>query len=478
MNNKHTLRALRALARAGLDVSRDGPLWRVRTIADDRDDVVADVLLPDDFPLEGKALAQLATLAHAHHPAGGRVTRCCASPDFHPGDAGVAIGSIAAMEGMVLPAAVGSDINCGMRLHVVDLDLEAFEARREEFVDALSGDLLLGTRDLPLTGAAFRALFRDGLLGLLDHWSTRDDRAGSFAELDLPSVEHDLARVFSQGTMSGDERHAPEDLMPIDGVVRDGGIGTIGGGNHFVEVQVVDDIVDRSLAYSWGVKRGAIAFMIHSGSRLVGKHIGNTWRDKARRAWPSNAKHPSDGMFAFSTTSSPELVDEYLVAEATAANYGFLNRMVLAELVRRRVVEVFGARAVQLVYDLPHNITLREQDGYVVRKGACPAHDGQPVIIPGSMGAPSYLGVGTGSPLLLASTSHGAGRAKARIAMGHVDVDALGLGGVTCVTLRDERRIEEAPAAYKPIGPVIDAQVAAGVMRVVAKLRPVLTFKG
>lgn len=239
-------------------------------------------------------------------------------------------------------------------------------------------------------------------------------------------------------------------------------------------MQVVDDIVDRSLAYAWGVKRGAIAFMIHSGSRMVGKHIGNTWRDKARRAWPMHARHPEDGMFSF---ASPELIEQYLVAEATAANYGFLNRFTLAELVRRRIVEVFGARDVQLVYDLPHNITLRERGAYVVRKGACPAHDGQPVIIPGSMGAPSFLGVGTGSPMLLASTSHGAGRAKARIAMSHVDEAALGLQGVTCVTLRDERRIEEAPAAYKPIEPVIDAQVQAGVMRVVAKLRPLLTFK-
>jgi tRNA-splicing ligase RtcB (3'-phosphate/5'-hydroxy nucleic acid ligase) len=477
MNNKHTLRALRALARAGLDVSRDGHLWCVRMI-EAHNDVVADVLLPDDFPLEGKALAQLATLARAHHPSGGRVTRCCASPDFHPGDAGVAIGSIATMEGMVLPAAVGSDINCGMRLHVVDLDVDTFNARRKQFIDVLSGDLLLGTRDVPMTGAAFRAVFRDGLLGLLAHWHAHDDRAGHLVDVDLRTFERDLTRVFSQGTMAGDERHAPEDLLPVDGVVRDGGIGTIGGGNHFVEVQVVEEIVDRSLAYAWGVKRGAIAFMIHSGSRLVGKHIGNTWRDKARRAWPAHTAHPQEDMFSFSATSSPELVEQYLVAEATAANYGFFNRMVLAELVRRRIVDVFGERDAKLVYDLPHNITLRDGDGYVVRKGACPAHDGQPVIIPGSMGAPSFLGVGTGSATLLSSTSHGAGRAKARIAMSHVDEAALGLSGVTCVTLRDERRIEEAPAAYKPIEPVIDAQVAAGIMRVVAKLRPLLTFKG
>jgi tRNA-splicing ligase RtcB len=400
--------------------------------------------------------------------------RCCASPDFHPGDAGVAIGSIAALQGMVLPAAVGSDINCGMRLHMIDLDVASFDARRARLIELLKGDLLLGTRDLPLSGAAFRAVFDDGLLGLLDYFATRDDRGGTIASIDLARFERELGRVFAHGTMRGDARYAPEDLVPA-GVVRDGGLGTVGGGNHFVEMQVVDEVVDRSLAYAWGVSRGSLACMIHSGSRLVGKHIGNAWRDKARRAWPAGAVHPDDGMFGFSTASLPELVEEYLVAEATAANYGFLNRALLAEIVRHRVAQVFGERETPLVYDLPHNITLREGAGYVVRKGACPAHDGQPVIIPGSMGAASFLCVGTGSQTLLASASHGAGRATARIAMKHVG--DLGLDGVTCITLRDERRIEEAPAAYKAIGPVIDAQVSAGVLRVVAKLRPLVTFK-
>jgi len=117
----------------------------------------------------------------------------------------------------------------------------------------------------------------------------------------------------------------------------------------------------------------------------------------------------------------------------------------------------------------------------VTRKGACPAHAGQPVIIPGSMGTTSYLLIGKGNPEFLRSASHGAGRLRSRFSLNRKGADkseeSLGLIGVDCITLREERRIEEAPAAYKPIQPVIEAQVAAEMVSVVAHLRPVLTFK-
>jgi len=150
---------------------------------------------------------------------------------------------------------------------------------------------------------------------------------------------------------------------------------------------------------------------------------------------------------------------------------------------RRRVREVFGDVASPLVFDLPHNLTERRGVGFVTRKGACPAHPGQPVIIPGSMGASSFLMEGQGNPHFLESASHGAGRAVTRFELGRrgsrfTDDHTLGLDGVTCITLKEERRIEEAPAAYKPIGPVIEAQVDARVVRPIARLEPLLTFKG
>ena len=126
-----------------------------------------------------------------------------------------------------------------------------------------------------------------------------------------------------------------------------------------------------------------------------------------------------------------------------------------------------------------NNITLRENNKYVVRKGACPALAGELVIIPGSMGSNSYLCLGKGNERMIRSASHGAGRAKNRFSMtrGKIDETALGLNGIDCITPRAERRIEEAPAAYKDVTRVIDAQVQAGVINVVAIMRPVLTFK-
>ncbi|GAB4528470.1 MAG: hypothetical protein Tsb0014_09810 [Pleurocapsa sp.] len=130
---------------------------------------------------------------------------------------------------------------------------------------------------------------------------------------------------------------------------------------------------------------------------------------------------------------------------------------------------------------MPHNITLPDKNGWITRKGACPAQEGQPVIIPGSMGAPSYLLMGLGNKRFLEPASHGAGRNKSRFELSRQGAkyseSELGLTEVDCVTLRLERCIEEALLAYKPIQPVIDTQVEAEMVKVVARLRPILTFK-
>ncbi|MBL9103469.1 MAG: RtcB family protein [Myxococcales bacterium] len=478
--DKSLLRLFTALAREGLDVSLDGRVYSVRLKDGHADDLPAEVLLPEGFAVEAKALRQLAGLAAVRHPAGGKVCRTCASPDFHPGDAGVAIGSIVETDGIVIPAAVGSDINCGMRLHVVDLPADRLLARRDELVELLKGDYFFGTRDLPMPTGAMKALFHEGLLGWLA--ALGESAPGALARSDLDQLSAELDRVHLGGALAGHARWAPEDLVPDSGHVRDGGMATIGGGNHFVELQVVEEVVDGALAHAWGVRPGQVAFMIHSGSRGVGKHVGAAWRDKARATWPKGHRHPDEGLFSLSLADHPELVAGYLEAEATAANYGFVNRLLLAELMRLRLRQIFGqGLAAPLVYDLPHNITLPAgASRWITRKGACPADAGQPVIIPGSMGAPSYLLVGRGNQAFLSSASHGAGRARSRFTMSnHSDHDeqALGLHGVDCITLREERRIEEAPAAYKPIGPVIDCQVEAGMIGVVARLRPLMTFK-
>jgi tRNA-splicing ligase RtcB len=478
MQPKNINRLLRALARSGLDVTYENQTYCVR-LNNSPDAPVAEVLLPEGFPVEAKALKQLANLAKVQHPGGGHVCRACATPDFHPGDAGVAIGSVVETSGMLIPAAVGSDINCGMRLHVADLSVDRFLAKRDRFVELMKGDYFFGTRDVTMTAATAHALFQHGIPGWLD--AMLDAPTGSVVNSNLDQLASECDRVYLGGSMDGATQWAPEELVPDRGLVRDGGLATIGGGNHFVEIQVVEAIADRATAYAWGVREGQLAFMVHSGSRNVGKYIGGMWRDRAQAAWPKNLKSPESRLFPLSAQANPALFRDYLQAEATAANYGFVNRLLLAELLRLRLREVYGEVEAPLVYDLPHNITLAEGAGWVTRKGACPAHLGQPVIVPGSMGAPSYLLIGKGNPAFLCSASHGAGRMRSRFDLSRRGADkteeALGLTGVDCITLREERRIEEAPVAYKPIQPVIDAQVKAEMVSVVARLKPVLTFK-
>lgn len=503
MQPKNLNRLLQALARQGLDVTYNNHTYSVR-LKESPDAPTAEVLLPKDFPVEAKALKQLANLANVRHPAGGHVCKCCATPDFHPGDAGVAIGSIVETQGMLIPAAVGSDINCGMRLHVADLAITRFLEKRDRFIELIKGDYFFGTRDVTMTAKTAHALFQHGISGWLD--AILDAPTGSVVKSNLEQLASEIDRVYLGGSMEGSTRWAPEELVPDQGIVRDGGLATIGGGNHFVEVQVVERVEDRATAYAWGVREGQLAFMVHSGSRNVGKYIGGMWRDRTRRAWPKNLKYPDSHLFPLSIQANPELVYSYLQAEATAANYGFINRLLLAELLRLRLREVFGDVEAPLIYDLPHNITLPQVDEWgngknspskirslltnggkcqirqwVTRKGACPAHPGQPVIIPGSMGATSYLLIGKGNPEFLCSASHGAGRAHSRFELSRRGAsqteESLGLTGVDCITLREERRIEEAPAAYKPIVPVIEAQVKAEMVSVVARLKPVLTFK-
>ncbi len=478
MQPKNLQRLLRALARQGLDVQYDNCTYSVRWL-NSPDAIAAEVLLPETFPVEAKALKQLANLANVHHPAGGHVSRICATPDFHPGDAGVAIGSIVETVGQVIPAAVGSDINCGMRLHVADLSVDQFMSRRQSFVDLMKGDYFFGTRDVTMTAIATRALFQHGVLGWLAVMI--DQPIGSVLNSDLIQLANEVDRVYLGGSMAGDCKWAPPELVPNEGLVRDGGLATIGQGNHFVEVQWVDRIENRALAHVWGIKEGQLAFMIHSGSRNLGKYIGEMWRDRAQAAWQPGSKYPDSRLFPLSVAANPELVADYLQAEATAANYGFVNRLLLAELLRLRLRQVYGDLEAPLIYDLPHNITLAEGKGWVTRKGASPAHEGQPAIIPGSMGTPSYLVVGRGNPDFCCSASHGAGRLRSRFDLSRAgareDEESLGLTGVDCITLREERRIEEAPAAYKAIAPVIEAQIRARMIDVVARLQPILTFK-
>lgn len=464
----------RALSRLGLNVERDGTLVRVWN-AGNEDGVRAEVLLPEDHPLDGKALRQLANFASVSHPHGGEIRQVFATPDFHAGSL-VPVGCVLATSpDLIVPQAIGTDINCGMRLHVTDLTEEQLTSRRSEWFSLIKDDLLLGTRDLPMRIEQVRAMFRGGAFAWLEE--TRKEPLGMLARADLNQLEKELERSFGLGSADGDVTYAPYDMLPDDrDVVRDCYMGTIGGGNHFVEIQVVDEVIDGAYAFAWGVKKGQIAIMAHSGSRRVGVVIGGTWMSHARETWPDDFVHPEHKIYAL----YDEPARSYLTAMNTAANYAAVNRLLLVEMVRDRLRQVFGRDLeAPLVYDVPHNIVSLEDGSFVHRKGATPAHFGQPVLVPGSMGQSSYLMVGAGNDRFVKSASHGAGRKKSRGRMHHMAKrgEDLGLSGVECITLKEERLIQEAPAAYKDIGPVVQVQAEAGIASPVARLRPLMTFK-
>jgi tRNA-splicing ligase RtcB len=465
--------ALRALAREGLTVEKDGNLVSVHS-SRDPSGIPAEVLLPEGHPLDLKAIKQLWAFSQARHPAGGEVLQTFATPDFHPGSV-VPVGCVLATSlDMVIPQAIGTDINCGMRLHVADLTLDELISQKPAWLKALKGDLLLSTRDLPMTVPQIRAMFGSGTLGWLE--AIRPNPLGMLARADLRQLEAELDKSFGLGSLDGDAAYAPEEMMPTDrDQVRDCFIGTIGGGNHFVEIQVVEEVLDRAVAFHWGIKKNQIAVMAHSGSRRVGIIVGQTWMQHAKESWP-DVQHPANGIFTLHGKDAAS----YVTAMNTAANYAAVNRLLLVELVRDRLRHCFPDLEMPLVFDAPHNIVTIENGHYVHRKGATPAHLGHPVLIPGSMGQASYLMRGLGNERFLQSASHGAGRKHSRHAMHRLDREGvdLGLDAVECITLKNERLVQEAPAAYKEIGPVVQVQADTGIASPVARLRPLLTFKG
>lgn len=465
MNNIQRLQ--RAFARNGIALAYREGVYHLHN-----DAAQARVLLPASLPLEDKAVRQLLAFASVRSPHGaGGVCRACATPDFHPGTV-APVGSIVATDGdFVIPAAIGTDINCGMRLLTTGLNLGQLAPHKDALVRRLTRSLLDNGRDVPVSTAAFRALFDAGPRAFLDNVESQ----GLWAGCDRERLHAELAACIGLDSFGGAARHAPQAFTgERHATFRDPCLGTPGSGNHFVELQVVDEVLDRHAAFRAGMKAGDVVVMIHSGSRDLGFYVGQAWMDRAKAEWPRGLRHPESGLYGL----EGPLAHEYLQAMGVAARYAWANRVVLAELVRKDLEDTLGASGSRLVVDVPHNVVLREHGMNVHRKGATPAHEGDFALIPGSMGDASFLVTGMGHADWLHSCSHGAGRRMRRQEVRALRAEAAaGSQSWQCVTLREERRIEEAPHAYKPIGPVIEAQEDAGLIRAAVRLRPWVTFK-
>jgi tRNA-splicing ligase RtcB len=284
--------------------------------------------------------------------------------------------------------------------------------------------------------------------------------------------------------------------------------GSIGGGNHFVEFQRVEKVLDRQTAFAWGLRKGAVAIMVHSGSVGIGHIAGRSIREILSRLYPKSVTHPGNGVYPLRACEA-EAVGFWDLLHS-AANFGFANRLALALCAVEAIERAIGPIEAPLVYDAPHNLVWAETGGgYLHRKGATPARGpedmvgtpfhywGEPVLVPGSMGSLSFVLAGIGNPEALKSASHGAGRSLSRGAAArtaHREFDRF-LEEFRIVTPLDLRRSgvrhrpeilkrkigelrAEGPHAYKGIRAIIDTLSAAGIAKPVVELTPIMTVKG
>ncbi|MCO6537122.1 RtcB family protein [Gilliamella sp.] len=436
-----------------------------------KENTTAQVLLPNPLPLEEKAVEQLLNFASVKIPNSlGKVCTARATPDFHPGTIAPVGSIVATTQNFIIPAAIGTDINCGMRLFTTGLSYEQVCKQKSSIIAQLKRVLLQDERDVPVTPQSFQALFDQDISA----WLSELPQHGLWNSVNYERLRAELDKISGNHLIVADSKYAPEAFFEKRDIIRPASLGTVGSGNHFVELQIVDEIMDRHLAYQLGLQKNSIVVMIHTGSRDVGFYIGQRWQDRAKALWPANEKQPKSGLFGLTDNDAKA----YLQAMGVAARYAWINRIVITELIRKSLSTIFHQDDSQLVVDISHNIILPEQGMNIHRKGATPAYTGQITLIPGSMGDHSYVAVGKGNEEWLWSCSHGAGRAERRQNMRNkkVEFEKTTLPW-QCITLKEERLREEAPIAYKPITPVIEAQQKADLIQTIVKLKPWITFK-
>lgn len=466
MSTNTFTRLQKRLSRLGIESSYANPIYHLQ-----KDQTQADILLPETLQLEEKAVQQLLNFAAVHVPGhGGKVCHAKATPDFHTGTIAPVGSIVATTPDLVIPAAIGTDINCGMRLLTTGMSYTQASEQQPLLVEQLKKVLLQDQRDVPVTPASFQALFDEGLLA----WLNALPELGLWQHVDFDRLHTELNAILGIHQVQSHSRYAPEAFFQQRDIVRPPSLGTVGSGNHFVELQVVDTILDRHLAYQAGLQQGDVVIMLHAGSRDVGFYVGQRWQDRAKALWPATEKYPASGLFGL----TDEQAQFYMLAMGVAARYAWANRIVITEMIRHAWQQVFQQDNSQLIVDISHNIVLPEHGMNIHRKGATPAHDGKLALIPGSMGDYSYVVAGKGNADWLWSCSHGAGRSVRRQAMrAHKAEKSESALPWQCVTLKDDRLREEAPAAYKPVTPVIEAQEHAGLIQTVARLKPWVTFK-
>jgi len=435
------------------------------------------------------------------------------TPDFHKAR-GIPVGTILETSGFLVPQAIGNDINCGMRLHRTSLDAEQVVASADSLETACRSIFFEAGRRIPMEWAHREALLLSGIEGLFDTVDSSFDE-GIWSYFHRTDRDHTLDRIDRRGCLPARHVHGLEDMLgQRNRLHRDSQIGSIGGGNHFVEFQQVERILDGQVAHAWGLEPGLVTVMVHTGSVSVGYASGSFYRDQVCQRHPMSVRKPDNGIHILPLgPEDGETEAIFWDAMHNAANFAYANRMFLALMAWASLETCFGETRCELLYDAPHNMIWKGnangRETFVHRKGACPARGyeamantpfayyGEPVLVPGSMGASSYILAGNGLPGSNQSAAHGAGRAVSRGASmkGFDQEFEKFLKEFRVVTPVDFRRQDirqrsdimqkkladlrqEAPFAYKGIGPVIETIHDSGMARPVAELKPLLTVKG
>ncbi len=422
----------------------------------------------------------------------GIVKYALAMPDIHEGY-GAPIGGVFASRldsGVISPGAIGYDINCGVQMLKADQSFFEIKSRLDKLADEIFKKVPSGvgrSGKIRLAPQEMNEVLRQGV-----GWVIKQGWA---------AVE-DAAHLEENGSMPGAEAAAISDRARARG--RDQ-LGTLGSGNHFLEVQIIDQIFDPRAAQTFGLKKDQITVMIHCGSRGLGHQ---TCTDYVRQILPKLSEWGivlPDRELACAPLGSP-LGKNYFRAMTAAANFAWANRTIIAHQVRTAWQTVFGQARLKTVYDVAHNmgkIETHKVAGRLIevcvhRKGATRAFGaerieipedyrsvGQPVLIPGTMGTASYVLVGSreGQEKSFATSCHGAGRRLSRTAAkrqvrGQTLRQELKEKGIVIRSESDLGLAEEAPLAYKDIEAVVKVVEEAGLARRVARLKPIIVIKG
>jgi tRNA-splicing ligase RtcB (3'-phosphate/5'-hydroxy nucleic acid ligase) len=426
----------------------------------------------------------------------GLVGHVIVMPDMHQGY-GFPIGGVAATEypgGVISPGAIGYDINCGVRLLGSNIQYESARSEMDRLATLLNTYCPSGVGKKGVTKVSLKELdqiLRDG-----SRWALKNGYAS----------EADLARTEESGSIEGADPDKVSDRAKTRGREQ---VGSLGAGNHFIEVEVVDEIHDEEAANAMGLYEGCLTVLIHCGSRGLGHQVCTDYVQQFQGAIHKYNIDLPDRELVCAPMDSTE-GRAYLGAMRAAANYAFVNRQLLAHASRRAFEETFAGKTknwhLHQVYDIAHNmgkiethvVDGREMKVCVHRKGATRAFGpgspglppeysriGQPVIIPGSMGTASWVLVGTEESMArsFGSSCHGAGRLMSR------SKAKKQVHGGTLREELEERGIkvragsmpglaEEAPSAYKDVDMVVDTVSNAGIAKKVARLKPVAVIKG